>query len=914
MAKKFTYNPKSPHSKIVREDELPTEEEIASEDEDAPMEEENHPKESPKDTDASDHSDDEDSDIHVEEGETLEDGTQVYHIGSPEEEEAPSHNSDFYDNLVPQLDESNLNLLCGKILEDVQNDRDSRQEWEGSAKLIYQYLGLQIEEYRKEPFLYACSAFDGTLLSTLLRSYSNIMAELFPAAGPAKAEILGTPTSEVEAQGERIKLFMNYYLTIKDREYYSDSARLLLYVIFYGCAFRKVYQDPIAREPRARFIRPQDFIVNNHTTALMNSNRLTEVMWLDRKDILLRQESGDFIEYELPDVNNDIDEPSEITQAIRQSEGVNTDNTENKSLFKFYECHVDLDPFIVEPNGIRSLIPRPYIVTIDVNKRKIVSVIRNWKEGDKRFKRREFYVHYYFLPSFGIYSLGLAQLCGSNAIVLTSVLRQLIDVGSLNAYPAGFKAKGLRISNNEKALAPGEFRELDTVGRPIDQSLMLNPYRPPSQELIGVWKDLKSDTGGVVSALEHAVPEGAQNMPVGTTLALLETANKVETGVLRALHNSLGYELRLLFKLFGEYLPDKPYPFSVPGSESAIMKQDFNSSVSVVPVSDPNVLTTTHRLMRAQALLQLAQSAPQLHNMKEVYHRMYEAMNVENIDGILESPPPPKPMDPVTENMTALTGGEITVAMFQDDDTHNIVHRAFLQDPVVQASIQQNPALYAALNKHIQAHEANKSFKQMHQYNTLQRAQQKMMLAMQQGVAPEMAQIQMQQYLSTVKPPHVSDEEQERIPQRHEIQNMVAQLAAQKLLETAQAQQNQANEQARVQQEAQQKQEALAMMPHQIMAQDLENSKQIAYLKAQEAEARNQIEMLKLQLKNKETEERNQVEMMKAQLKEGTEMAKMESQREIAAAKNMTDIAKENMKHIPTIDSGINQNLENIYE
>jgi hypothetical protein len=840
-----------------------------------------------------------DGDDYIQQEGELPDGSSVYTIGQPEPQEPPQ-SEDFYENLALNISESKLSVLASQILEDIKADQESREEWEKTGELVYKYMGFKIEEFRNVPFFQACAAFDSTLSSALLNSYATARAELFPASGPARTEILGAPSPEVDDEGTRVKLFMNYYLTTKDRDYYPDSERLLLYVIFYGSAFRKVYQDPIAKEPRCRFIKPQDFIINHHTTSLMASNRLTEVMYLERKDIMLRQQMGDFIESELPAVNDEDEDESRIQQAIKRTEGISTDSTENKSLFKFYEVHTNLDPKDIENLGDGVFIPRPYIVTICATTRKIMSLIRNWKEDDETYKRREFYVHYYYLPGFGIYSLGLAHLCGSNSIVLTSILRQLIDAGTLQNFPGGLMMRGLRLEDNDKAIGPTEFRSIDTGGRALQDCVMQMPYSGPSSGLMQLRDSLKNESSNLIAAAENAVPETGMNMPVGTTLALLEVANKVESSVLRSLHNSLGYELKLLFNLFAEYLPDSPYPFSVPGQETAIMKKDFSDNVNIVPVSDPNVLTTTHRLMRAQALLQLAQGNPDIHDMRQVYYRMYQAMNMDNIDQILPKPsppPPPQALDPITENMTMLQGTAVTVAMFQDDDAHNIAHRNFLQDPVVQAAIQQNSGLYAMINMHIQAHEANKAYKQLHQQRVEQHAQHQMMMSIQQGMPPEMAQMQMQQHLQNIHPPHVSDDEQQKIPQHPEIQNMVAQQAAQKIIQDAQAQQEQQKQQQEQEQREKEKQEQLSQIPNQIMLQEIQQQREAAMLKEKEAEQKNQLELVKAQMKQASDQEKNQVEIMKANIKHVGDMAKMESQREIAIDKNLVDIAIEDTKH-----------------
>lgn len=811
--------------------------------------------------------------------ETLPDGSALYNIGDQEESEGDDNSSDvaFYDNLAPKIKPEKLSNIAIRLLQDIKEDIDSRADWERTITLVMRYMGLKVEEFRSVPFFQACSAFDSTLSSALWHSYSTVIAELFPAAGPARSEVIGTPTSEVEDQGERVKMFMNWYLTQKDNDYYPDSRRLALYVIFCGVAFRKVYQCPVLNRPLARLIPPQDFIINHHCVSIESSDRTTEVLRLDRKEVLQRQASEDFIEFELPLVAEDgLDDGEEkLTKAIRRQEGVKDESTENKSLFKFYEVHVNLDARDVEPKKKgeklrKASIPRPYVVTICVTSRKVVSVRRNWKEDDDKFTKLKHYVQYSYLPGFGIYGLGMAQLLGSNSITLTSILRQLTDAGMIANFPGGMRVKGMALENNDRAIGPGEWLEVETNGLPLSECIVPNPYREPSATLVELRKELKEETQNLVSSAEAEIPEMGSNMPVGTTLAILEVANKVQSTVLRSLHGSLGQELKLLFNLFGEYLPDEPYPFAVPGKETAIMKKDFSDKVNIVPVSDPNVLTSTHRLMRNQALLQLAQSAPEIHDMREAFHRMYSAMSIENIDKLLPPPEEPKPLDPMAENMLALIGKELTVKMFQDDEAHLIVHESFLQNPLASG----NPEVYAKLNLHNQKHKCFKAYKDLYMQKRMAevkaKVEQIMLPKIQEylmmGYTMEMIEPQLkeetemlgQQLLSQVPQPHISEEHEEHIMLDHEIQNMVAKQDAE-----------------RTQMQAQQAQEAQehALDPNKIAVMDIEQRREASHLK-------DEADKLKAE-----------TEAFKAQLKYESETAKTESQRDIASEKHEVDIA-----------------------
>jgi hypothetical protein len=786
--------------------------------------------------------------------------------------------TDFYANLAEGINKSVLSNLAIRLLGEIQEDKDSRKEWEKKIEVGMKYLGFILKESRKTPFLNACAAYDSTMSMALIRFYSAARAELFPAAGPCKSEIVGTSNSITEDEAERVKIFMNHYLTQLDKEYYQDSELLLMYVGLLGSAFRKVYQDPTLNMPVSRTIKPQDFIVNNHTTSLMASTRITEVLYLTRKDVMIRERNGEYLDSALPLISDQEDDKSAITKTAHKIDGVNLEASENKSLFTFYECHVELsvddiknidadddeeeeqpeieeseDGFPLEEEseevpydemeGMEGEVisepedeeeddfPRPYIVTICESTKKIVSIKRNWKEKDKNYKRIDYYVRYYYLPGFGIYGLGLVDLMGSNAITLTDIQRQLIDAGTLKTFPGGLKAKGMPLENNNKAIGPCEFLEINTNGMPIQDCVMLMPYGEPSAVLMQLRENLVQSTAALGSTAEAAVPESAQNAPVGTTLALIEVQNRVMSTVLRSLHASLGTELKMLFKLFGEYLPDAPYPFSVPGKDSAIMRKDFNDRFNIVPVSDPNVLTSTHRLMRAQALLNLANSAPQIHDMREAYRRMYEAMNMDNIDKILLPVPTLIPLDAMSDTMMLLAGKPIVAVAGQDHQAHIFIKTAFAQE----VKQHPNPMIYPQVMMNISQHKA------------LAYVQQLMMQSQGDQQVQMLAQMPAEQLLT--------------IP---EIQNAVSAQDAQEL---------------HMQQE-QMASQAKPIDPNEVMLQDIQQRREAAQLKHEE---------VKLQVEESAFE---------AQLKFEIDKAKIEANRDIAEDKNEVTLEVSRSKQI----------------
>lgn len=637
------------------------------------------------------------------------DGSSDFFIGEKPPEEAASQAFDFNENIAERLDDKDLNTLSAKLLELIDQDRASRAEWQSSINNAKKYLGTKIDDYVASP-IYACGAFDSTMLAVLLKFWSIARAELFPMKGPAESEVLGSETDEVLQQANRSSTWTNYYLRFVDKPYYSDSERMLMYVLFYGSGFRKVYQDPILNRPMARFIEPEDFIVNNNTVSILESSRVTQQVYLNRKELLLLQLTGVYRKVDIPE---QADNDTQAKDSKKNRDGVNTKTAENKSLFLIYETHADLEPFKDIDDGIqdtdkKNAIPLPYIVTICASSKEILAIRRNWKQDDPTFKRNECFVHYQYLPGWGLYGWGIAHTHGSNAIAATCTQRQLIDKGALENYPGGFISKGLKIENNNKLPTPGEWVQIETDGiATLRDSTMPMPYGPPSVVLKDLRQDLVTDMQNLGGIMSTAIAENRPDAPVGTTVALLEENGRLQSSILRSLHMSLTEELGLLAKLFGEYLGDSPYPFSVEGQESVILRTDFNDNVRVFSVSDPNLTTSTQRIVRAEALLKLASSAPQIHDLREAYERMYRAMNVEDIEKLLPPPPPQPeqtaPLDPVTEVMNAMTGKPIVAAMWQDHPAHVMVKMAKIQEMQMtdpQGTAQASAALSANIAEH----------------------------------------------------------------------------------------------------------------------------------------------------------------------------------------------------------------------
>lgn len=618
------------------------------------------------------------------------------------EQQEQEEQRSFHENVADFMPESELSKMAGEILDGVQEDKDSAKEWEQDYLEGMKYLGLKLEDADNLPFTSGCRAFDCTMTIAWLTFYSVARTELFPAKGPAKVELDGLPTAEDEDKAQRIKDWMNCYLTVIDKDYYPDSQKMLAYLGLVGCVFRKAYYDPLLKRPVLRFIKPQDLIINNHCMSLLSSDRITHVLHYTRRDIALRQKMGIYRDVNLSLSNNEEQQPSDAQDLIMNQEGINVKGQDNKYLFDQYESHVnydlsEYDPFV----DMETEIPVPYIVTIDVTSRKVLSIYRNWEENDDTYARKECFTQYDYVPGFGLRGIGLARLLGSNSVLLTSLTRQLIDAGTYKNFPGGLKVKGLPIENNNKAIGPGEFLDIDTAGLPIQQAIMTMPYDEPSLVLRELRNDLNLQTQKLASVAETQIAEDKRDMPVGTTLALLEANSRIQSVVMKSLHMSMMYELQLLFKLFGEYLPDEPYPFAVPGKQAVIMRQDFTPNVRVIPVSDPSLSTSTQRLVRGDFIIKMMGMAPDLHDRRAVFHRAYEAAGIENIDQILPPPQETQPLDPINENMNLMQSKPVKAALWQDHESHMATHAMLAQQGNQQASA------------HIQEHQAMKYYLDM---------------------------------------------------------------------------------------------------------------------------------------------------------------------------------------------------------
>ena len=609
----------------------------------------------------------------------------------PEDEEAgdPEEHSA---NLAEFMSATELSGLGEQLMSGVEEDKESRGEWEVTMQRGIELLGLKIED-RTTPFQGACGVFDPLMSEAVIRWQAVARGELMPSMGPVNTQVIGVSTPAVEDQASRVKDWMNLYLTQLAPEYYEEFDQMLMWLPLVGSTFKKVYQDPVLGRPVARFITPENFIVSYGTSDLTTSQRYTHITPMTKRQLRLAQLAGMYRDIDLGDPEENLDQDSPVKSAVNSTQGISP-GAEGSDEYRIYEVYADLDLAGFEnPDNI----PLPYIVSIDEDSRKVLAVRRNWKEGDVAFAKRDRFVHYKFIPGLGFYGLGYAHILGNSAKTATSIRRQLIDAGTLNNFPGGLRVKGMRIEDNNLGIGPTEFREIDTGGLPIQNAIMPMPYKEPSSVSLELLRETYEGARGLANTAEIAVGEGRQDAPVGTTVALMEAATRVQSATLKRSHKALDRELKMIAELFGEFLPEVPYPFPVRGGKAAIMRKDFSDEIDVIPVSDPNISSSAQRMMRAEALLRFATQQPELHDLRAAFQQMYVEMGVdpERIQMILPNKEEEaKPLDPLTENQNAITGKPLKAAEYQDHDAHIASHAPIAENnPPMQAHINEHLAL-----------------------------------------------------------------------------------------------------------------------------------------------------------------------------------------------------------------------------
>ena len=608
----------------------------------------------------------------------------------------PDHNS----NLAEFLEDGDLEKMAADLIDDFESDRTSRNEWSRSYIKGLDLLGMKIEE-RSQPWQGASGVFHPLLTEAVVRFQAQAMGEIFPASGPVRTKIVGKNTKEKTAQSQRVEHEMNYLLTEDMTEYRDEMEQMLFRLPLAGSAFKKVYYDPIMERPCSMFVPAEDFVVSYGASDLMSCPRYTHIMKKTENEIKELMVNGFYRDVELTDPQQDEPEIQEKYDEMDGAEHVYEDDER----YTILEMHVDID--MPEPFEDSDGLARPYVITIDKSSRAILSIRKNWYESNPKKTKRQHFIHYKYLPSLGFYGTGLIHLIGGLAKSATSILRQLIDAGTLSNLPAGLKARGLRIKGDDSPLMPGEFRDVDVPGGAIRDSITFIPYKEPSSVLYQLLGNIVEEGRRIGSVADVQVGNMNPQAPVGTTLALLERSMKVMSGVQARLHASLKKELRILAKCIHDFMPPDYAYETEEGSFSRT--EDFDGRVDVIPVSDPNASTMAQRVTQYQAALQLAQQAPQLYDMGKLHRQMLEVLGIKDAAEIIKLPDDIKPNDPVTENMAIMKQEPVKAFKYQDHEAHIAVHTAAAQDPKIQQIIGQSPfasAIQNALAAHITEHVA----------------------------------------------------------------------------------------------------------------------------------------------------------------------------------------------------------------
>jgi len=648
-----------------------------------------------------------DLEIEIEDPESVKIGMDGLEI---ELEKAPETDEDFAANLAEYMSEGDLVQLTGDLVGDFEGDIASRKDWIQAYVDGLELLGLKIEE-RTEPWPGACGVYHPLLSEALVKFQSETMMETFPAQGPVKTQIIGKETPEKKDAAERVKNDMNYQLTDVMNEYRPEHERLLWGLGLAGNAFKKVYYDPGLERQVAMYVPAEDIVVPYGASSIESAERVTHVMRKTENDLRRLQIAGFYRDIDLGEPDNVLDE---VEKKIAEKLGFRA-TTDNR--YKVLEMHVDLDlPGYehTDKDGKPTGMALPYVVTIEKGSNKVLAIRRNWEPDDETHKKRQHFVHYGYVPGFGFYCFGLIHLIGAFAKSGTSILRQLVDAGSLSNLPGGFKTRGLRVKGDDTPIAPGEFRDVDVPSGTMKDNIMPLPYKEPSLVLAGLLDKIVDEGRRFASAGDIKVSDMSSQSPVGTTLAILERTLKVMSAVQSRIHYSMKQEFRLLKKIIAEFTPEDYSYIPVEGSPRA-KKSDYDQ-VNVIPVSDPNAATMSQKVVQYQAALQLAQTAPQLYNLPLLHRQMLDVLGIKNANKLVPMTEDYKPTDPISENMNVIKGKPLKAFIYQDHQAHITVHMNAMRDPKLAMLIGQNPqaqTMQAAMLAHINEHIAYEYRKQM---------------------------------------------------------------------------------------------------------------------------------------------------------------------------------------------------------
>ena len=614
--------------------------------------------------------------------------------GEEVDEEEVVGQSDFYANLAEELDETVLRKISSQLVEEYKRDKDSRRDWEEGYTNGLDLLGFKYTQPTK-PFRGASGVVHPLLAEAVTQFQAQAYKELLPSDGPVKAAIVGVQNEETEDQASRVKDFMNYQLTEKMEEYTPEMDQLLFYLPLAGSAFKKIYYDSMMERAVAKFIPAEDLVVPYYTSSLLDCERITHVLRMSENDLFKKMESGFYRDVDIKPSDNT---RTNIQQKYDELEGKSP--TQQGFQYQILEIHVDLNLEKFEKeNEDEKKVKVPYIVTIDEGSGEVLSIYRNYEEGDKLYKRKEYFVHYKFLPGLGFYGFGLIHMIGGLSRTATQALRQLLDAGTLANLPAGFKSRGIRIRDDDQPFQPGEFRDVDAPGGNIRDQFQILPFKEPSQTLYSLLSFVVQAGQRFANIADMAVGEDSQNRAVGTTLALLERGSRVMSAIHKRCYYSMRQEFRLLHKIFATYLPPL-YPYQVYGADRLIKAKDFDDRVDVLPVADPNTFSVSQRVTLASEQLKIAMSNPAIHDIREAYRRVYEALGTQAIDSLLLPTEEPLPKDPALENMDSMGLKQLKPFATQDHEAHIEAHMAFMKSRMVQI----NPQVYAGLQAHISEH------------------------------------------------------------------------------------------------------------------------------------------------------------------------------------------------------------------
>ena len=625
------------------------------------------------------------------------------------EKEEPS-DKDFDANLAEYMGEDELTQLSGDLIGDFDEDISSRKDWIQTYVDGLQLLGMKIEE-RMEPWPGACGVYHPLLSETLVKFQAETIMAIFPAAGPVKTQIIGKETPEKKASAERVQDDMNYQLTDVMQEYRPETERMLWGLGLSGNAFKKVYFDPSLDRQVSMFVPAEDLVVPYGASSLAQAPRITHVMRKTKNELRKLQVAGFYRDIELGDPSDSFDE---VEKKIAEKQGFRA-STDDR--YKLLEMQVDLDLESypdVDKDGEATGIALPYIVTIEKSSGEVLSIRRNWRPEDENKVKRNHFVHYGYIPGFGFYCFGLIHLIGAFAKSGTSILRQLVDAGSLSNLPGGFKTRGLRTKGDDTPISPGEFRDVDVPSGTMRDNIMPLPYKEPSMVLAGLLDKIIEEGRRFASAADLNISDMSAQAPVGTTLAILERTLKVMSAVQARIHYSLKDELKLLRDIIRDYTPDE-YTYEPTEGPARAKKSDYDDC-DVIPVSDPNASTMAQKIVQYQAVLQLAQGAPQLYNLPLLHRQMLDVLGIKNANKLVKLPEDQVPEDPISENQNLLMMKPVKAFLYQDHQAHITCHMSAMKDPKIMQLVGQNPqaqAMQAAMMAHINEHIAYEYRKQM---------------------------------------------------------------------------------------------------------------------------------------------------------------------------------------------------------